>query len=107
MPTYLPPREQAFMVHFKTQSELSGSAISVFPNPSNGDWLYIKDKAAQLSQASFVLYDPSGRVVLQQQLTQSAEQSLQLPKLANGLYYYAIIQANGEVIARQKISIIH
>ena len=107
LPTYLPPREQAFMVHFKTQSELSGSAISVFPNPSNGDWLYIKDKAAQLSQASFVLYDPSGRVVLQQQLTQSAEQSLQLPKLANGLYYYAIIQANGEVIARQKISIIH
>ncbi|MCC6372439.1 MAG: T9SS type A sorting domain-containing protein [Bacteroidia bacterium] len=79
-----------------------GSAISVFPTPSNNQLFVCVEKHAG---ATAQLLSVTGQVVLQEKLT-SDKQELNTATLENGIYYL-LIQQNGGQIHSQKIIISH
>ena len=66
--------------------------FELFPNPATDQVTVEVDISTEYNEASLVLIDASGRIVLQQRLTKK-EMSLSLPvtHLANGLYKCVII----------------
>lgn len=77
-------------------------AVKVYPNPF-GDFLTIKQEVLhtnKLSQLS--VFDVAGRQVQSTILT-NATQQISTAHLANGLYFYQVINADGQMVANGKV----
>ena len=81
------------------------SAISVYPNPNNGD-MTIKYFIPQNEKAELSIYDLSGRKVKSYFLTGENNQlSISETDLQEGIYFYTVI-SNGNQIKQDKIVVI-
>jgi len=77
------------------QNELVETSISIFPNPSNGDF-NLSYSVDQMDSGFLRLFDSAGRLVYQQnQVLQTAENTLQLElNLDKGFYFIQFIGSN-------------
>ena len=71
--------------------------ISVYPNPAND---FITVKLNKLSNAVVVIYDLTGKIVLQ---TTALLQPINIEKLANGTYIISITDSNNKNYAQKFI----
>jgi Secretion system C-terminal sorting domain len=71
--------------------EFYGTIASVYPNPAN-TILKVKLNDAFLN-VTFVVYDTFGKIVLKQELKET-ESILNIENLANGLYYYKLVDSS-------------
>jgi hypothetical protein len=83
--------------------EQSGS--SVFPNPVTGNGFNIVSKMAI---AKINVYDQQGNIVISREMTNTNNiYSIEVPAhLANGIYYYELLDANGKYFEKGKIAIV-
>ena len=64
----------------------------VFPNPA--DDLVTIEFPYLVTEAEIVLFDPSGKIVLEKSINQTYEVQLELGGLATGMYHYRVIEPN-------------
>ena len=82
-------------------NELTGMGIKVYPNPVK-DFLYISIENA-ISSYSFLLYDITGRLVLQMDDIKTNNFSVNLRNQHEGLYFYRLIAKSGVVVSGKVI----
>lgn len=86
---------------FLSVDEPITSTITVGPNPSSGR---LTISSLGLAKAAFMLYDLTGSVVTEAKLN-STSTSIDVSKLPNGIYIYAIINENGLTVKTGKVLI--
>ena len=75
--------------------ELSGSAISVFPNPNTGV-LNISVSSALANNSTVEIYDAIGKLMISQNLS-NEQNAINTSSLANGVYIYKIVNSTKSV----------
>lgn len=75
------------------------SAVSIFPNPSKG--LLTIELEASLTNATLVVLDVRGALVSTGSIN-GLSQKMDLTHLSNGLYYVQVIDAAGNLVAKEK-----
>ncbi len=74
--------------------------ITVYPNPANGT-IYIRFEEPQATSTTFQLFDITGRLVKQLSiLSQDNSHQLTTSDLANGTYFWKIVQWNGTQVGK-------
>ncbi len=79
--------------------------VMVYPNPANTE-LYIELSLQKGQTANICVYNTLGQLILCNGL-QNSLNILQIDKLSSGLYYYRIIDNNGDLLKADKQLIIH
>ncbi|MDT8413668.1 MAG: T9SS type A sorting domain-containing protein, partial [Vicingaceae bacterium] len=78
-----------------------GSEILVYPNPNNGSFELTID--APFQQAKLIIFDLTGKVIVQQKITQNNTQ-LNLLSHPKGMYFYQLLidgeQVTGKMIVQ-------
>jgi hypothetical protein len=80
-------------------NQLKSVNVSVGPNPAN-DFIIVKN--SEIAQASFVIYDVTGRVMTQQLITDPST-TIYLNEYKNGLYFYSVSTLSGNLLKSGKI----
>ncbi len=75
--------------------ELSGSAISVYPNPNTGV-LNISVSSALANNSTVEIYDAIGKLMISQNLS-NEQNAINTSSLANGVYIYKIVNSTKSV----------
>jgi len=90
-----------------TSSSLSNGAVSIVPNPNNGE-MWLLSKNTYIDGCRLVIYDITGREVYTKQITVLTGKTLITTSgLLNGVYLYAVISEQGNLIAKDKLVIIN
>ncbi|MEM1327418.1 MAG: T9SS type A sorting domain-containing protein [Bacteroidota bacterium] len=79
--------------------ELAESGVTVFPNPFDQTLTF---QLVAPTEGRLLLFDATGRLLLAQTFSEDTL-DIQLHNWANGLYFYQIWQADGELLGRGKI----
>jgi hypothetical protein len=91
-----------------TISGKASQSIEIYPNPVIHDVLYIRINEATVSKKlSFVIYNQNAQKVIQQEkelLNVNQIQSIDLSALSSGLYYLSVLDAQGNIISKEKIT---
>ncbi len=82
-------------------NENATGKINVYPNPAKD--LVSIDIPENINQAQLSIYNLTGQLVLQKQITQ-ANQTIAIPELSNGMYIF-VVQIEDRVIGRQRVVI--
>jgi hypothetical protein len=80
--------------------EVANLNWSVYPNPSNGDIQISFDNTTEISQINVL--NPLGELV-QTSVVNNTQMTLTIP--ASGIYFVAVIDEAGEVIATERVII--
>ncbi len=91
------------IVHYMSPAYYANA--QVYPNPANTE-LNIELSLQQGKTANVCLYNSLGQVVICESL-QNGLNELTINKLTNGIYYYRIIDNNGDLLKADKQMIIH
>ena len=90
-----------------TSSSLSNGAVSIVPNPNNGE-MWLLSKNTYIDGCRLVIYDITGREVYTKQIPVLTGKTLITTSgLLNGVYLYAVISEQGNLIAKDKLVIIN
>ena len=73
--------------------------ITVYPNPFEATLII---KCSHVQNKTFYLYDSFGKLILTKTITENKEQ-INTANLAAGLYFYAIVNKNGERLKAGKV----
>ena len=79
-----------------------GGVFKIYPNPAR-DYLVVENNS-QEKNATFVLYDVVGRVVLQQSV--STQNTISTQHLPSGMYLYQFLNPQKQILAYGKISVL-
>ncbi|MCH8534589.1 MAG: T9SS type A sorting domain-containing protein [Flavobacteriaceae bacterium] len=81
-----------FQLEFETSTfnvdQFTSSDYSVYPNPVNGSFVYVKNKTLIQQEATLMLYNMQGKKVLQsnQKFDEAGELKLDLSQISQGVY---------------------
>lgn len=75
--------------------------IKIYPNPAQ-DYVRV-DLPKNINQASLYIYNLTGQLVLQKQITQP-NQTVPITELGNGVYVF-VVESGGEVVGRRRVVI--
>ncbi len=73
-----------------------GSQIKLFPNPAHEYFVIGNYSIADVANATILVKDVSGRILISQKFTNGSEQRVNIASLSKGMYLVSIV-ANGEV----------
>ena len=80
----------------------NGTSVSIQPNPST-DFFQIDLQSSQQQTAQVRLTDLSGKILLQQELTNSKTQQLDVSNFAAGIYFVQVVGANWQMVEKLMI----
>lgn len=83
-----------------SSSVIEDEEIAIWPNPSNGQFQLLTTNSS-LKACSLVIYDQTGRIILQSKFESGL--SIQLPQRKAGIYFLALEHKNGTLYKRKLI----
>ncbi|HOY30996.1 MAG TPA: PKD domain-containing protein [Bacteroidales bacterium] len=90
-----------------TSSSASDAAISIVPNPNNGE-MWLLSKGTHEEGCRLVIYDITGRAVYRKPIPLlTGKIQISASGLLNGVYLYTVISEHGNLIAKDKLVIIN
>ena len=107
LPNFVNPNlVQQLNVVFKKDNKTNSNTIigNIYPNPAH-ESLTLMYQLGDKAQATFYLFDGTGRLVNSCLMIGQGNLSLSANNLSNGIYYYRVIN-NGEVLQQDKFIVI-
>ncbi len=80
------------------------NAVTIYPNPADGNDLYIKSDNAQLNNMGYNIYDKVGRVVATGKMENTGITKADISSLAAGVYFVEILAAEQQRVSMQKFT---
>jgi hypothetical protein len=71
--------------------DANGMHISIYPNPAHSYFVIGNYESMDVSNASIVLRDITGRTLINQKFNNSIEQKINIPSLSKGLYVVSVV----------------
>ncbi len=100
--------DQGMMGQFKVVSQVTDveshfeedAALSLFPNPVQGDFLTVKTANPGETILSYALYSLTGEILQQQNSSQRGQLKLNISKIPEGLYFVIIRTTAGQTVKK-------